>query len=192
MVDQARRHPVLVDVVLVLPYEREDAFGYDRSQRRSIPVLGVGGQIAGCLRRYSPCTGPARSITQFEHEWGSIERAFRNASTQRGAWRAWERGFAPAPGEGRDGSTAIRARAAGRTNAGASQSVQLGQGACAPGCRVWTKADDVSGEPDNNYALYIDLTYADGTPRLGVLWPPRPPAPGTGSYWSRPSVPRSL
>ncbi|MDI9585182.1 MAG: hypothetical protein QM473_13245 [Acidobacteriota bacterium] len=114
---------------------------------------------------------PPGSITQFEHEWGSIERAFRNASTQRGAWRAWERGFAPAPGEGRDGSTAIRVtRAAGQTNAGASQSVQLGQKEPAPlVARVWTKADDVSGEPDNNYALYIDLTYADGTPGWGFV-----------------------
>ncbi len=36
---------------------------------------------------------------------------------------------------------------------------------------LWSKAQDVSGTPDSNYSLYIDLTYMDGTELWGQIAP---------------------
>ncbi len=33
--------------------------------------------------------------------------------------------------------------------------------------RGWSKADNVSGTMDNDYALYVDIVYQDGTPLWG-------------------------
>ena len=33
--------------------------------------------------------------------------------------------------------------------------------------RGWSRAESVSGSPDAGYSLYVDLTYADGTPLWG-------------------------
>jgi hypothetical protein len=35
----------------------------------------------------------------------------------------------------------------------------------------WSKAQDVSGQPDGNYALYLDILYRDGTPLYGQVAP---------------------
>ncbi len=50
---------------------------------------------------------------------------------------------------------------------GASQTVQVNQTEAKPlVVRGWSKAEQVSGPTDNQYGLWVDLTYTDGTP----LW----------------------
>ena len=117
----------------------------------------------------------ANGMTQFEHEWQRIENAFRNAGRQGGAWRPWKLGYEVVPGEGRKGSRSIRVRR--RTDeaaGGATQHVVLNQTTAVPlVARVWTRAEDVSGEQDNDYSLYIDLVYADGSHGWGFAVPAR-------------------
>jgi len=87
------------------------------------------------------------------------------------------------PGAGRIGSAAAKmTRSAGGPSAGASQTVVLNQKTAAPlSARIWTRAAAVTGEPDNSYALYIDLTYNDGTPGWGFV-----ATAATGSHdWAR-------
>lgn len=50
---------------------------------------------------------------------------------------------------------------------GASQTVPINQTEAKPlVVRGWSKAEDVSGPTDNQYSIWVDLTYTDGTP----LW----------------------
>src|SRR5205823_4531610 len=58
--------------------------------------------------------------------------------------------------------------ALGEGEYGASQTVMLNQRTAAPVVvRGWSKAREVSGSADSGYSIYIDLTYADGTPLWG-------------------------
>ncbi len=51
---------------------------------------------------------------------------------------------------------------------GASQTLTLNRTNIAPFIiRGWSKAENVSGSPDNGYSLYVDIVYADGTPLWG-------------------------
>jgi len=87
------------------------------------------------------------------------------------AWRNWEAGFQPAPGEGRDGSAAATCvwQKEGEQH-GASQTVTLNQEKPTPIIvRAWSKAREVSGTADREYALYCDLEYTDGTPLWGQV-----------------------
>ena len=55
---------------------------------------------------------------------------------------------------------------------GASQTVVLNQTRPEPIVAVaWSKAEGVTGSPDTDYSLYLDLVYADGTPLWGQIAP---------------------
>lgn len=55
---------------------------------------------------------------------------------------------------------------------GLGQTVELNQEVPTPLlARAWSRARDVSGSPDNNYSLYLDLEYMDGTPLWGQTTP---------------------
>jgi hypothetical protein len=84
-------------------------------------------------------------------------------------WQAWQRGFHVAAGEGRRGSRAVVCENHAREGEfGAQQTLALDRAAVAPLVfRGWSKAEDVSGSPDDGYSLYVDLVYADGTPLWG-------------------------
>ena len=113
----------------------------------------------------------ADSPTQFGHEWATIDNRVRNAAKHTAAWRPWEKGYDVAPGQGRNGSTAARMRRGeAGPSAGATQAIVLNQTGARPFvARAWTKAEGVTGDADNNYALYIDLRYTDGTPGWGFV-----------------------
>ncbi len=85
------------------------------------------------------------------------------------AWRPWGQGFKPVPGEGRAGSQAAACeRREGEGEFGASQTLMLNRTNIAPLIiRGWSKAEQVTGSPDNGYSLYADLIYTDGTPLWG-------------------------
>ena len=114
---------------------------------------------------------PPDAMIQFEHEWRKIEGRFESAGQLQGAWGAWEKGYEVVEGEGRNGSSAAKmTRAKDEGSAGASQRVVLKQKeATALIARAWTKTENVSGDPSNNYSLYIDLNYTDGTSGWGFV-----------------------
>jgi hypothetical protein len=84
-------------------------------------------------------------------------------------WFAWQQGFRVAPGEGRGGSQCVGCeRSEKDVESGASQTLTLNRTNIAPFIiRGWSKAENVSGSPDNGYSLYVDIVYADGTPLWG-------------------------
>lgn len=85
------------------------------------------------------------------------------------AWSNWQQGYRLTPGEGRGGSQCVVCeRREGEGEFGASQTLTLNWTNIAPFIiRGWSKAENVSGSPDNGYSLYVDITYADGTPLWG-------------------------
>jgi hypothetical protein len=85
------------------------------------------------------------------------------------AWSNWQQGYRVAPGEGRGGSQCVVCeRREGEGEFGASQTLTLNRTNIAPFIiRGWSKAENVSGSPDSGYSLYVDITYADGTPLWG-------------------------
>jgi hypothetical protein len=84
-------------------------------------------------------------------------------------WVGWQQGYRLAPGEGRGGSQCVACeRKEGEGEFGASQALTLNRTNIAPFIiRGWSKAENVSGSPDNGYSLYVDIIYADGTPLWG-------------------------
>jgi hypothetical protein len=84
-------------------------------------------------------------------------------------WSAWQQGFHLTTGEGRNGSQCVVCeRREGGGEFGASQTLTLNRTNIAPFViRGWSKAENVSGGPDSGYSLYVDITYADGTPLWG-------------------------
>ena len=96
------------------------------------------------------------------------------------AWRPWQKGF-----ERRGGLFVCDNGSDTAVQRGASQSVVLNQTRPEPIVAVaWSKAEAVTGSPDNNYALYLDLVFADGTPLWGQVAPFN-----TGSHdWERRQV----
>src|ERR1035437_8686265 len=84
-------------------------------------------------------------------------------------WFAWQQGYRVTPGEGRSGSQCIVCeRREGDGEFGASQTLTLNRTNIAPFIiRGWSKAENVTGSPDNGYSLYVDIVYADGTPLWG-------------------------
>ncbi len=84
-------------------------------------------------------------------------------------WSTAPQGYQVAPGEGRNGSTALRCAAPDATGwRGASQTLTLNRQSVAPLIiRGWSRAEGVSGSAGSGYSLYADLIYADGTPLWG-------------------------
>lgn len=131
----------------------------------------------------NPCPYLAKAqpdvITQAKRRFRAIDYAVRRAESPRHpAWRntnrglaQWQAGYWLADGEGRDGSVAAcMARASGEEKVGATQQVVLDQVEPLPiTARVWAKAENVSGDPDQMYALYVDCEYTDGKPGWGLV-----------------------
>ncbi len=74
------------------------------------------------------------------------------------AWRPWGKGFQM------DGKQIVCDNGSGTGNQrGATQSVRLNQKKADPiVASVWSRCEAITGSPDSNYALYLDLIYTDG------------------------------
>lgn len=85
------------------------------------------------------------------------------------SWREAPAGGKSVAGQGRGGSQALYCRNTDPSQwTGASQTIVLRQTAAAPlVVSGWSKAEEVSGSMDNNYSIYVDLTYTDGTQLWG-------------------------
>jgi hypothetical protein len=96
------------------------------------------------------------------------------------AWRPWQKGF------DREGPTFVCDNGAdAKVQRGASQTVVLDQKTPEPIVAVaFSKAENVGGSADNDYSLYLDLIYADGSHLWGQTAPFR-----TGTHdWQRRQV----
>ncbi|NLC55519.1 MAG: hypothetical protein GX774_01615 [Armatimonadetes bacterium] len=94
---------------------------------------------------------------------------FRQAEGEHAAgWVPYASGYRRVPGGGPAGGDAILCEnATADGQAGASQFLELKRSQPAPLVVTgWSKAEAVSGTPGLDYALYVDLTYTDGT----TLW----------------------
>ena len=86
------------------------------------------------------------------------------ASLLRGeGWRPYERGF-----QRQEQLFLCDNGADGQARRGAVQGVELNQTRAEPiVASAWSKAEDVTGSPDSNYSIYMDMSYADGTSLFG-------------------------
>ncbi|HIE48407.1 TPA: hypothetical protein EYP84_05915, partial [Candidatus Bipolaricaulota bacterium] len=101
----------------------------------------------------------------------AIESAFTAMKRALKGWHGYGRGFEIDDGVKRSGKRSIRCHSdAEGLELGASQTVILNQTEPKP-IRVsaWSKAENVTGEPDVNYSIYVDMLYTDGTPHYGLV-----------------------
>ncbi len=83
------------------------------------------------------------------------------------SWRPWQTGF-----EREDDTFVCDNDDDREVQRGVSQTVTLHQERPEPiVAAAWSRAEDVTGTPDSNYALYLDLVYEDGTPLWGQVAP---------------------
>jgi hypothetical protein len=107
--------------------------------------------------------------------WQSINDALGNApkGTLIGGWRPWDAGYQAAPGQGRNGSQAAFVdRPTIGQGQGIGQSLTLRQEK--PGKIIvssWCKTEGMTGEPDQDFSIYCDLTLADGKQSWGHMTP---------------------
>jgi hypothetical protein len=96
------------------------------------------------------------------------------------AWRPWQKGF-----EREGGWLVCDNDQDGAVQRGASQTVVLDQSSPRPIVAVaWSKAENVGGSRDNDYAIYLDLVYQDGT----TLWGQTAPFDVGSHDWQRRQV----
>lgn len=98
-----------------------------------------------------------------------VADGFEDPAPKHRTWERYEQGYEWASGAGRGGGGAIACGSAdGKSGHGASRHIVLNQTSAAPiVVRGWSRAEDVGGAADADYALYVDAQYDDGTPLWG-------------------------
>jgi len=111
-------------------------------------------------------------VTQYALHRRTLDRVVED-NLALAAWTRYDGGFTAEDGAGRNGSRAVRVRrAAGEPAMGLSQTVLLAQTAPREiAASAMGRADGVTGTPEANYCLYLDLTYTDGTHLWGQTAP---------------------
>jgi hypothetical protein len=128
-----------------------------------ILVVGLLTPLSVLPARSLPAAVPAAPVAKAVLDVGQSGQNL----LQPDAWRPWQKGFERQAGlfvcdNGQDPSV----------HRGVSQSVTLNQTRPEPIVAVaWSKAEGVTGGADNNYALYLDLVYTDGTQLWGQTAP---------------------
>jgi len=113
-----------------------------------------------------------------------IDPGFEHTSAASSAWKPYGKGFEPVSGIRHSGARSIRcANAKQGERSGASIDIRLDQRVAAPVLVTgWSRAEGVSGAPDDDYSLYVDLDLSDGKP----LWGRNAPFdPGTHDWQRR-------
>ena len=104
---------------------------------------------------------PPGELTQCERHLRVIESARRAGY----GWNSYAGGYQYGASGRTEGSALLLARERFDPERGASRNVSLNQEQARPlTFGVWAKAEGVSGEPDADYALYVDAVYRDGSP----------------------------
>jgi hypothetical protein len=113
---------------------------------------------------------PILQVVQSAHNSLLKNGQFEEVDTVRFSnWNPAPQGYQVAVGEGRNNSKAIVVdNVPGTGWFGASQTIILNRTPAAPlVVQGWSKAVNVTGGSDSGYSLYVDLTYADGSPLWG-------------------------
>ncbi|MGC9318316.1 MAG: hypothetical protein ACP5KN_09845 [Armatimonadota bacterium] len=122
---------------------------------------------------------PTRARYVGRQVWGAFEHAAKLAG-----WGPYG-GYNLAPGEGRGGTTAIRAEARELGPHGAAQTISVDQQE--PRALLvsgWSRAERLDGDPGDEWCLYVDLTYTDGD----HLWGQRAGFDAGTEGWQRAEV----
>ena len=104
---------------------------------------------------------------------GGFERAAAQSETAVNGWTPYGEGYAVDTQVRHGGSRSLRCEttAGGRTT-GAFYTWNVGQSRTLPiMVSGWSKAIDVDGVADNDYAIYLDITYSDGSALWGQTAP---------------------
>ncbi|MFO7976604.1 MAG: hypothetical protein R6V12_18450 [Candidatus Hydrogenedentota bacterium] len=109
--------------------------------------------------------GEAQLLTNPSFDTGEPVPEKDGKGEQLSEWDFWQEGYVIVPGAGRDGSRAIQCTITDRElQYGAGQRVDLDQEQPYPVvASAWSRAQDVSGSPDNGYSIYLDFIFQDGT-----------------------------
>ncbi len=112
-------------------------------------------------------------LNQGQVLWRSIKSDLETPPTSIGGWRFWGEGYEAAPGEGRNGTqAAVCDMPEIGEGHGLAQSIILDQTEPGPiTISAWSKAENVTGEPDNSYAIYCDVNLKSGQPSYGHVVP---------------------
>lgn len=132
-----------------------------------------------CLSLVALCALPARSAVwlkagsaaPLENQRLSNPGLEQTADGQAAGWGGWQAGYQLDTQVRRNGAASARCRLAqAGTQAGVMQTATVNQTRpTALLARCWSRAENVSGSPDSNYSLYLDLEYTDGTPLWGQI-----------------------
>ena len=89
------------------------------------------------------------------------------------SWTGWASGYEVDEAVRRSGAASVRCSNASQTEArGASYRLILNQTKARPIIVTgWSRAENVSGVADNDYSIYVDLRYTDGSPLWGQTAP---------------------
>ncbi len=134
----------------------------------ALVLLAVAGEAQA--RTWLESTGEARLEAQLLENPG-LEAVADGLAAD---WSGWDEGKYELDAQvSHSGDHSARCVGADQTKQyGVGQTVVLEQQRPTPlVARAWSKAEGVSGTPDNNYSLYLDLEYMDGTPLWGQVTP---------------------
>jgi hypothetical protein len=100
---------------------------------------------------------------------GGFEIVDPGNAAQAASWGAYVSGYAIDSSVAHSGMSSARCESAGgNAGYGAVANVTLNQKTPAPiVVSGWSRAQNVSGAPDSDYSIYVDLSYVDGTPLYG-------------------------
>ncbi|HID22452.1 MAG TPA: hypothetical protein EYP14_08625, partial [Planctomycetaceae bacterium] len=137
----------------------------------------LGTVLLGGIGRTSGSTPVAKKVLRLASQ--PMRELARNPefTRQRGhafvGWNGYGKGYEVDGRTARTGRASARCRRrSGDKAAGLGQSIRITTRKLAPlVIGLWSKAEGVSGTPDTNYSLYVDLVYEDGTPLWGQAAP---------------------
>lgn len=94
---------------------------------------------------------------------------FEKPGVNRSEWRPYEQGFAVDRAQAHSGRQSIRCtNTSSDERKGALTIIELNQKTAAPiVVSGWSMCKGVTGPPNTDYSIYLDLTYTDGTPLWG-------------------------
>ncbi|HQH50893.1 MAG TPA: hypothetical protein PKY01_00610 [Candidatus Hydrogenedentes bacterium] len=121
-------------------------------------------------------TSDTSSLNQAQGEWSHLKAALSPPERDKLAdWNHYERGYEVDNAVFASGNGALRVSLAQPGKAGATQNVPLNQTQPVQlVLRARVKTQGLTGDPDNDCAVYVDLVHTDGTPLWGQTLPVSP------------------
>ena len=116
----------------------------------------------------------ADRVMEVVHEDSNAQNLLFNANfeetskNQVTGWNPYQNGYQYRSSGGQMGGGIVCQSTVANQGYGASQKVEMNREYFAPLIvRGWSKSENVSGNPDSGYSIYVDIEYQDGTPLYG-------------------------